>query len=134
MITYEDYMMGRDKGDEAPSEALKANANKLLNAVNALLRDIFEDNKELRYMGISSGYRPPSVNKNVKGAASKSAHLTCEAVDLRDGPDQKLGRFLTANPEYLIKHALYMESITVTKGWVHLQTRPTKSGNRIFYP
>lgn len=124
--------MGRDK--QYPlSETQKANAEETVKRVNELLHDI-----GLPFYGISSGYRPSAINARVKGAATKSAHISCEAVDLRDSADQKIGRYLTANQDVLEKFDLYMENIGYTKGtnspWVHLQTRKTRSGRRVFIP
>jgi uncharacterized protein YcbK (DUF882 family) len=78
---------------------------------------------------ISSGYRPGRFNK-AAGGAEKSAHLTCEAVDLVDH-DGSLAKFC----EPLLQQLdLYMENPKRTPGWVHLQTRKTKSGSRVFQP
>lgn len=80
---------------------------------------------------ISSGYRPGRYNKTAGGSVN-SAHLTCEAVDLVD-IDGSLARFC-ANVNKLAGWGLYMENSERTPGWVHLQTRAPKSGNRIFNP
>ena len=116
MITLKDYLMGRDTTHKSElTEQIKENANKLLNKVNLLLA-------ELGYKSckVSSGWRPPSLNKTITNAAKASAHQTGEAIDL------------------LEKYDLYREDGDFTKGkytnWCHLQTRPTKSGNRIFKP
>lgn len=82
-------------------------------------------------LNISSGYRPGRFNK-AAGGATNSAHLTCEAVDLVD-TDGSLAKFLN-NEERLKIYGLYLENPVRTPGWCHLQTRATKSGNRIFNP
>lgn len=81
---------------------------------------------------VSSGYRPEAYNKRA-GGAPNSSHKTCEAVDLRDA-EGKLGQFLKDQAFLLQKYNLYMEDPAATPTWCHLQTRPTKSGNRIFKP
>lgn len=127
MITEDEYLKKRDQ--KAPLSAImRHNMQVLLKVVNQFLAHY-----KGVYYGVSSGYRPEFINKGVQGAAKKSAHLTCEAVDLRD-PDGKLARWCLENIELLIKLDLYLESPTKTPGWVHLQTRPTKSGNRVFQP
>ena len=116
-----------DREDTYPAMGvLLDNANVLVRRVNGLLRHWSDK------VFVSSGYRPSVYNK-AAGGASNSSHMTCEAVDLRD-TDGKLGRFITENPWLLTQADLYMEDTSRTKTWVHLQTRPTKSGNRIFMP
>ena len=137
MITLKEYWMGRDK-DWPPSDLQKTNAAETVKRVNALLNEA-----KILYKGISSGYRPLAINSTVKGAATKSAHISCEAVDLKD-LDGSIGKLIkedhdkfvrgAASSSLLTRHNLYMESLTATKGWVHLQTRKTRSGARIFIP
>ena len=116
-----------DRSDVNPAEgALLDNANLLVRRVNALLAHWSDK------VFVSSGYRPAAYNK-AAGGASNSAHMTCEAVDIRDD-EGKLGKFITENPWLLTKNNLYMEDTSRTKTWVHLQTRATKSGKRIFMP
>ncbi len=86
---------------------------------------------ELGYSAsVSSGFRTSQANKSAKGT-TKSAHMTGQACDLVD-PQGKLAQAVLANPSVLEKYGLYMENPQVTKGWIHLQLRPTK--NRIFTP
>jgi hypothetical protein len=103
----------------------------LLRRVNSLMADVALLIPSFK-TAVSSGYRPPSVNRRV-GGAPNSAHLTCEAVDLRD-MGGTLGKFLVKRQDLLVTHDLYMEDPKVTTTWVHLQTRPTKSGSRVFKP
>jgi type IV secretory pathway VirD2 relaxase len=113
------------------TEIVKANAEILKTRVN----------KALEYVGVleadvSSGFRPSSVNAGVPNAAKKSAHMTCEALDLVDDDKQTLCKLFTR--EVLEKFDLYREDSDFTKGkntnWCHLQTRKTGSGRRIFTP
>jgi hypothetical protein len=129
-ITVPEYLMGRDK-QEPLTQTQEANMQNLLHRVNLLLMVV--DTLLPKYRtAVSSGYRPPSVNRRV-GGAPNSAHLTCEAVDLRD-MGGTLGKFLRGHQDLLVLYGLYMEDPSVTTTWVHLQTRPTKSGNRVFKP
>lgn len=102
------------------------NAAKLLASIN-YIRGRY--NKQMK---CSSGYRPGHYNKAAHGA-DNSAHLTCEAIDIVD-TDGSFAKWCLNNLKELEKAGLYMEDPTRTKGWVHLQIRAPKSGNRIFIP
>lgn len=123
MISDHEILMGRQK--EYPlDEDQKKNLKALRNAVNAFRKAYGKP------MYVSSGYRPGKYNK-AAGGASKSAHLTCEAVDFEDNSG-KIKQFIKDNPSILEDCGLYMEHPDNTPTWVHLQTRKTK--NRIFKP
>lgn len=135
MITIERLLTSDGKyPDRANSPELTSvlidNANILLIKVNNLLKEI-----NINEIKISSGFRPSQINKTVKGA-KLSAHTTCEAVDIEDDKQQSLCKLITK--QLLEKYDLYREDSDYTIGkytnWCHLQTRPTKSGNRIFKP
>lgn len=88
---------------------------------------------------VTSGWRSHSHNKAI-GGSEKSKHLYCQAIDLWD-PAKRIGEWCVDNIEVLMEQGLYMESLTKThagddykKWWVHLQTVPPRSGNRIFLP
>jgi hypothetical protein len=114
----------RDREIEYPlSEEHRINMAFLLDVISTIRE------KWGKPIQISSGYRPGRFNK-AAGGATNSAHLTCEAVDLVDS-DGSLAKFC----EPLLQSLdLYMENPKRTPGWVHLQTRKTKSGNRVFQP
>lgn len=123
MISREEILMGRDK--EYPLDDLqKANLEKLLVALNIVRKTYGKS------MIVTSGYRPPGINKKIGGAKS-SSHMTLEACDFRD-TDGELAKWCLANIAVLEKAGLYMEDPRYTKGWVHLQTRKTK--RRVFIP
>lgn len=127
MITDVEYLKGRDQA--APlDEQMVANMTILLAKLNAL----FQHHYRGPYYGISSGYRPATINA-AAGGAKRSAHLTCEAADLRD-PQNKIGKFLRDNEQILQVLDLYMEDPAATPGWCHLQSRKTSSGRRVFKP
>lgn len=102
-------------------------ADALLLKVNALLRALPHDDTR-----VTSGWRPEPINRKVGGAA-KSHHTTGHAVDLAD-PTGELARAIVRNQQLLVELGLYLESPNHTKGWVHLQDVPPKSGNRVFNP
>ena len=134
LITLEQYLMGRDKDYPLEyDEKAKQNAQTLLDKVNALLKEF-----NITDAKITSGFRPQAINAAVPNAAKKSAHSTCEAVDILDNQTQDLAKKILDNKEILERFDLYLESPEHTKGknanWIHLQTRKTKSGNRVFIP
>ena len=81
----------------------------------------------------TSGYRPPAVNAATRGAAVKSKHMKCLAVDIRDD-EGALDEWCLAHPGVLEGIGLWQEHPSATKGWCHVQTVPPGSGNRVFYP
>jgi hypothetical protein len=120
----QEYLKGRDVEYPLTRETL-ANMVTLLRVLDKVRKDWGNP------LIISSGYRPGKYNK-AAGGSSKSAHLTCEAVDFVD-EDGSLAAFMSEAGR-LDKYNLYMESPARTTGWVHLQTRRTASGKRIFEP
>lgn len=123
MIDIKTYLMGRDK--MYPLDPIKeANAIELLRRVNGLLFELGIK------ADITSGYRPGHWNKKA-GGSEKSAHLSCEAIDLKDNFG-KIKEAITI--ELLKKYDLYMEHPDSTVGWCHLQSRKTRSGKRVFHP
>jgi len=100
---------------------VKYNAAILISRVNNLLREL--GITQAGQVKINSGFRTQAANKAAGGAPS-SCHLFGMAVDLRD-PDNSLEARIT--DELLEKHDLYREAPGNTRGWVHLQTRPTSS-------
>lgn len=123
MITRKEIL----KSEKCPTE-YEENLTGLLKAINKI-REIWG-----KPMFVNSGYRTPEHNKAI-GGSPRSAHLTCQAVDIADD-NKKLQDYLLSNKWLLVEAELYMEDPAYTaKGrshWVHLQTRPTK--NRIFRP
>ena len=82
---------------------------------------------------ISSGYRPPEVNAATEGAAKRSNHMVCRAVDIHDHGGT-LAKWCLANLDLLEHLELWMEAPRYTYGWVHLQSVPPRSNNRVFIP
>jgi uncharacterized protein YcbK (DUF882 family) len=124
-IKREEILMGRDKAHPL-TEDFEKNLENLLIAVNKV-REAYG-----KPLIVSSGYRPAAFNSKA-GGAKLSAHLTCEAVDFRD-VDGSFAKWCLQNIKILVQNGLYMEEPAHTKGWVHLQIRPTRSGRRVFLP
>ena len=125
MIPREEVLMGRDKQYPLTLE-LERNLEELLRRLN-LFRQMYG-----RPMVVTSGYRPAALNQRA-GGAKNSAHLTCEACDFRDN-DKQICKFILENPNVLEVCDLYCEDFVYTPTWVHLQSKPTRSGKRIFKP
>ena len=127
MIALADYWKGRDNAYAGELTAdIKTNAEKTVKAVGAV---------EKAYgapLLVTSGWRPPSVNKAVGGAKS-SKHLTAQACDVSD-PKGDLARWCLSNLPELERIGVWLEDPSFTGGWVHLQTVPPRSGRRVFRP
>lgn len=117
--------MGRDKEYPLTPE-LERNLVTLLHSLN-IFRAEFK-----RAMHVTSGYRPGRFN-TAAGGAKLSAHETCEACDFQD-KERIIAQFTLQHPDVLIRAGLFLEDPRYTPGWIHLQTRAPKSGNRIFIP
>lgn len=137
MISLKDYLTasGAYPERENHKEVNKANAERLITAVNAFL-------KELDYKGpvkVSSGFRPSEVNANIANAAKKSLHTQCLAVDYLDDKNQTLAKLCASKPELLRKYGLFLEDPASTIGkntnWCHLDlgTRSDRP-SRVFKP
>lgn len=129
MLTLRDYWQGRDVSHSLElTPEIEHSALRLLEIVNDLLA---------AYPGptpaINSGWRPPSYNATVPGAARRSRHMTGQAIDL-DDDEGRLKAWLQDHPQMLDRYGLWMEHPAATKGWVHLQSMPPASGCRVFYP
>lgn len=125
MITVEEVLMRRE--EEFPlTKTLLVNLATTMAAIN-YIRGVYG-----KPLALSSGYRPDYYNKQA-GGATKSPHLTCEAVDVLDSGGE-FTKWCLDNLTELAKAGLYMEDPKYTVGWVHLQTRRPASGNRVFIP
>ncbi len=131
MITVDDYLSthGRhmDRLDWV-SPAVERNAKILVRNVNALLLTIGFSGAR-----ISGGFRDMLSNRKIPGASPFSRHMTGEAVDIADLHGE-IGQWVTAHSDVLVGCGLWAEDPDHTKIWVHLQSTPPPSGNRIFKP
>jgi hypothetical protein len=141
MLTLRDYWMGRDaEYPLAMTPDIEHNAQTTVRLVNELLARAAEDDVRPHTHPktgtlVSSGWRPPALNAATPGAAFRSKHMTGEAIDLFD-PEGDLDEWLmgAAGQLALTQVGLWMEHPSATKGWCHLQTKPPRSGRRVFYP
>lgn len=133
MISYDEILKGRDS--EYPlTEKLERNLEKLYTAINKVRQAYGKP------MTVNSGYRPGRFNKKLYkrpdgtwvDGAPRSAHLTCEAVDIAD-PNKAFAKWCLLNLHVLEEAGLWMESPAATPSWVHLQIRPV-AGKRVFNP
>jgi len=133
MISMTQYWMGRDtKYASEMTDDIASNAQATVDAVNQLLEIAGRSEDK-----VNSGWRPQAVNDATRNAASRSKHLTGQAVDIGD-PDRSLATWVADNLDVLTECGLYCEDFRWTGdadgGWVHFQTVPPKSGRRIFIP
>ena len=124
MITMKE-LLGDTKIDDLTDE-LKKNAAELLMRVNKFRTEYGKP------MYVTSGYRTPEHNIKI-GGSKNSAHCKCQAVDFKDG-DGELKKFIAADLDILVRCDLYMEDPNVTTTWIHLSSRSTVSGKRVFKP
>lgn len=125
MIKLDDYITSSGKYPE------RANSPELTKAAILYATELLERvNKALKHLNftdvkVSSGFRPSKVNGSV-GGSKMSAHMTCQAIDLVD-VDGTLAVLFLKNKKFFKDWGLYIEDPRWTKGWLHCQTRPTKS-------
>jgi hypothetical protein len=127
MITRSDILMGRDRKYPL-SEALEDNLDILLNRLNHFEKEYY--NFSGRIIELKSGYRPEPYNM-AAGGSKNSAHLFCQAVDLKDA-NNAIKLWVMSYPRILEICDLYMEHPDYTSTWCHLSTREVSK--RIFIP
>ena len=137
ILRLDDYWMGRNQSyPNALTPEIVRNATHLLRKVNGLIAIMHEVNIDIHPVTrspISSGWRPQEVNAATPNAATRSKHMTGDAVDLFD-PDGEIDGWCMDHLDVLSEIGLWMEHPSATKGWSHLQQIPPRSGRRIFYP
>lgn len=144
MITIADYFGGRRESHGLEcSPRIENNALRTVDLVNELLENcerfgvVVKVNPAGDFAGtlLNSGWRPPSINGCTPGASATSLHMTGEAADIHDA-DGALDEFLlTPEGQFLLGDiGLWLESPTKTHGWCHVQTKPPRSGQRVFMP
>jgi Peptidase M15 len=108
--------------DPSLTAAVRANIERLVDAVNGLLDDLGWTGK----IDCTSGFRPAAANASA-GGAKQSAHMLGLAVDLLDNDEQVLALEIMRNPELLKKHGLWLEHPDHTRGdrtnWAHLDMK-----------
>lgn len=125
----EDYWMGRDK--KYPNDLtreIELNAADLVGRCNMLAKVL-----PFPLPTVSSGWRPPSVNAGVKGAAKRSNHMIGNAVDFADAKGV-MARWCFENQPVLERVGLWLEHPESTPTWCHLQRVASASKRRVFRP
>lgn len=144
MIHLADYYMGRDQthGHLLGSD-LRSNAARTVQVANAMLvlaktAGVSLESSPRTGTIVSSGWRPPDINGATPGAAARSLHMQCLAVDLYDADGDLDDWLLSVSDTVLRDLGLWMEHPAATKGWAHVQLRPqgsfARAGRRWFYP
>ena len=135
MIDLEAFFDGRDKTFRGElTDEIRRNAEDTVAKANRLLeRAGFQ-----HVCSVNSGWRPKRVNDATPNASPGSRHLTGLAVDLPD-PDRTLAAWCVRNLDVLAEIGLWMEDPRWTydengEHWVHVQTVPPRSSNRVFVP
>lgn len=127
------------------TEALIENAREWLRRNNLLLTFALANGvvpavDQISLNHIASGHRPAGVNARTANAAAASTHLTCQGGDLQDHLNRRLAVFVCADETVLVRCGLWAEDPRWTGGrtgtdpWLHTQTKPPMSGNRIYIP
>jgi hypothetical protein len=112
---------------ELTDEVLK-NIDKLCLAINAAFAEI-----GIAAPKVSSGFRTAAAN-GAAGGAKKSLHMQGLACDFED-VDGKLDAALSARPEILRKHGLFLEDPAATPSWSHVDLgQRADRPSRIFKP
>lgn len=134
-ITAQDYF--RAYADHpAITDAIRANADKLLEKVNALLEECVGNGWEPKINPATGtlisgqnngGWRPPECPIG----APSSSHKQGRGIDIADA-DGSLDEMITDG--MLEFHGLYREAPGATSGWTHLSDRAPPSGRRTFWP
>ena len=123
-ITLQEFYMGRDK--TYPKELtpiLITNAIKTVACTNSLLTYMEADGVDISKRKVNSGWRPKSVNTATPGADPNSCHITCEAIDLGD-INNKFKLWVRNNAAKVKSVGFFAtEDFSLTKTWLHLQTR-----------
>lgn len=131
-----DYWMGRDAlYPEELTPEIRAAASALMPKVNRFMSMFYAANPGAAQRRITSGWRPPAINRRVKNAAKKSNHMTGHAVDISDD-DEALDTWAQGREGVKALQAcgLWMEHRHATPRWAHFQDVRPGSGWRVFHP
>lgn len=135
MIDLKTFYCGRDVTCSRDlTDEIRRNAADMVAKANALL----ERAGFAHVCSVNSGWRPRQINAATPNASATSHHLTGRAVDLPD-PDRTLATWCVNHLAVLGEFGLWLEDPRWTYDangdhWVHVQTVPPRSGNRVFVP
>lgn len=127
MITVEDYFTTHGKHPdriEWVSLAVEKNADVLVQRINALLLLSGYSRR------LSGGFRDVDSNRKLKNASPYSRHLTGQAGDIEDF-DGHLKDWAARHVDALTGFGLWCEPFHLTPSWLHVQTTPVPSGQRV---
>lgn len=128
MFIKNDLLKGRNtQYPDQYTQEISDNLDKLLIIINKVLVAYGHS------MIISSGWRPPAINRVTPGAATDSAHCLGLAVDIFD-PDGKIVAWVLQNLALMKSLGIYLEDFRWTPDWVHFGIRKPASGHRIYIP
>jgi hypothetical protein len=136
IISLTDYYHGNDKLYPLQlSTDLIRNATLTVLLANTMFAKLQAAGILIESPAVNSGWRPPAVNAATPGAAVRSKHMSCQAIDVHD-LDGLIDNWLMgpAGQAALAEIGLWLEHPSSTKGWSHWQIVPPASGNRVFYP
>ena len=97
---------------------VKANLTKLLEKVNALLKEL-----TIEHVVVSSGFRPSDVNAATPGSAKKSLHMSGNAIDIAG---HIVYNELENHGDLLKKYGLWREDKSGAPTWTHLDQSTTR--------
>lgn len=122
-ITYKELLHGHVISDLPIAH--QQNLQELQKAVNKL-RDAYG-----KPMVVTSGYRTQQDQLRINPKVTNSQHMVGNAVDFAD-PDGQLYSWAWDNKHKLEEFGIWCEE--GTKGWLHCQRVPPRSGRRFFKP
>lgn len=132
-LTFKDYLGDLTIADisiehQHNIDALLDKVGKLQDAYGKPFRVTSGYRSEQYHLKIYSklGIHPPNVPMG-------SLHLSGQAVDIYD-PKKEVMQFILDNKQLCEDLGLYFEDFRWTTNWVHIQTRPPRSGKRVFIP
>ncbi len=120
------------------TQEVRDNADILLQAVNNLMEEAYEDGIDFKlnpatksYVSGATygGFRPQRCTQG----APNSSHKTGQGIDVYDY-GVGFAEWCFKHQDRLQANGLYMESPSATVNWCHLTTRAPKSGKRCFLP
>jgi len=133
LVSVEEILMGRIKFEALPTDH-QENVKELVEKINKFF-DGYEWPKQLPKK-VNDGYRRPQDAP--KNGSPTSWHYKGAAIDLDDDSSGVTWKYVWANRFKLKELGLYVEHPCWTnhKGgsWIHIQTRPPRSGKRFFIP
>ena len=136
MISLDDYMQGQQQTHRRElTDEVRKNAPEMVRRANELLNRFYTDIPEAATRTVNSGWRPPSRNRTVPGAAVRSWHMRGAAIDLSDADEELDDWLMSPNGEQALQDiGLWHELPEYTPRWAHVQMFPPGSKRLHFIP